>query len=507
MAPDSRGPSYPTNREVREKATAHNIPLDRTEADALLPYVKNTLDSYATVDRLADSEPNNVPERDGYRPSSDENPYNAFVTKCTVSTGSSGPLEGYSIGLKDNIALAGIEMTCGSAAFEGYVPSRDATVVTRLLDAGGTITGKMNMDAMGFGGSGELSDMGPALNPHDTDYLTGGSSGGNAAAIAGGAVDVAIGTDAGGSVRRPAAWCGCVGLKPTYGLIPYTGIVSQAPSIDHAGVMARNVRDCALTLEVIAGDDGLDPRQRTTTVKPYTDAIQPALEQTSSRVGIVPQGFGQNPDATGLDQTVRSALEQFEACGATLETCSIPLHDDGAAIWTAINLEEMAALVQTDGLGRFARGYYDTQYAETFANVRREDAESFPPTFKLALITGQYLADEYQGRYYARGQNLRRKLVRAYDRALETVDVLAMPTIPSPPQKVKHDLTQTERIDRSLGLLTNRAPFNATGHPAISIPCGQHDGLPVGLSLIGKRGSDETVLRVADAFERLVYRS
>ncbi|WP_255197422.1 amidase [Halorarius litoreus] len=493
----------PTAEEIRAAAAIHHLDLSPDEVSMLADFIEETLTTYERVDALDAPMPTAPMDRESRRPPPDDDPLNAFVTVCDVSETDTGPLAGYTVGLKDNVALADVEMTCGSDVFEGYVPSYDATVVTRLLDAGAIVTGKLNMEAMAFGGSGGLSDFGPVRNPHDPDYLSGGSSSGCAAAVVSGAVDVAIGTDAGGSIRRPAAWCGCVGLKPTFGLVPYTGIVGQAYTVDHAGPMARTVRDCARVLDVVAGEDGLDPRQCAVEVDAYAAAVETATAADVT-VAAVDEGFGQNSEGVAVDDAIREALASFESAGATVSERSVPLHDDAGAIWTAINLEEMTAMVRGEGVGHFVTGFFDAEYAAAFGEARRERADRFPPTLKLALVTGQYLADTYRGQYYATGKNLRRRLVDAYDAALADADVLAMPTISELPYRVREGLSDADRIDRALGLLQNRAPFNATGHPVISVPAGTVDGFPVGVSFVGRRGDDATVLRVAAAFEESV---
>jgi amidase len=219
----------PPREEIREYAEQHHIDLTDEEVADFAGLIPETLAGYERLDELADYTPSvEYTDRDfGYKPDAEEDPLNAFVTKCDVTGADSGLLDGYDIGLKDNVNLAGIEMTCGSKLFEGYVPSTDATLVTRLLDAGATITGKLNMEDMAFSGNGELSATGPVFNPRDPEYIAGGSSSGSAAAVGNGDVDVAIGGDQDGSIRMPAAWSGIVGHKPTHSLVPYTGIVGQ----------------------------------------------------------------------------------------------------------------------------------------------------------------------------------------------------------------------------------------------------------------------------------------
>ncbi|MFA9416942.1 amidase [Natrinema sp. HArc-T2] len=494
----------PTPAEIREYARRHHIDLTDQEVEDFEAAIAETLLGYERLDRLPDYRPRlEYTDRDpGYRPGPDEDPLNAFVTKCEVRGADDGPLEGYEVGLKDNVNLAGVELTLGSKLFEGYVPSTDATIVTRLLDAGATITGKLNMEDMAFSGSGELSATGPVLNPVDSDYIAGGSSSGSAAAVGNGDVDVAIGGDQGGSVRIPAAWSGLVGHKPTHSLVPYTGIAGLGRSFDHAGPICSTVDDCARVLNVIAGADGLDPRQGAVPTDDYREALSD--DPSDVTVGVLEEGFGHEVSESGVDDTVRDALTAFEDAGATVTEVSVPMHLDGLTIWNAIALEETAATVDSEGVGHYGKGFYDTQLADAFGRARRAQADDYITTLKLTLVLGEYLADEYRGHYYAKAQNLSRQLAEKYDDALADVDVLAMPTTPQTAHEVDESISRLEAIDRALNMLHNTSPFDVTGHPATSVPAGTADGLPVGLMLIGERFDDATVLSSAHAFEQSV---
>jgi len=390
-------------------------------------------------------------------------------------------------------------MTAGSKLFEGYVPSIDATVVRRLLDGGATITAKLNMEDMAFSGSGELSATGPVLNPRDDDYIAGGSSSGSIVAVVAGDVDVAMGGDQGGSVRIPAAWSGGVG---THGLVPYTGVVGPGHSFDHTGPMATSVEDCALLLDVIAGKDPLDPRQGAVSTGDYAGGLPG--DPGDLTIGVVEEGFGHDQSEAGVDRTVRDALDDLRAAGAAVEEVSVPRHLDGFPIWNAVVIGETTGLLRDEGVGRYGKGFYETQFAEAFGRARRAHADDYPATLKLTVILGQYLADEHRSRYYARGQNLRRTLRGAYDEALAGVDVLAMPTTLQTAHEQRDDLGRLEIIDRALNMLPNTAPFDVTGHPALSVPAGESDRLPVGLMFVGGAFEDGTVLRAGHAYERAV---
>ena len=276
---------------MREIAQTYGLHLSDTDLESFTGLMSAGLESYRRIDQL--TEPTlavRYPRTGGYRPSADENLLNAWYQKCTIKGASSGILAGKRVAIKDNVCVAGVPMMNGSSALEGYAPEFDATIVTRILDAGGEIVGKAVCEHLCFSGGSHTSDTGPVLNPHDHTRSAGGSSSGSAALIVTGECDMAIGGDQGGSIRIPSAWCGAYGLKPTYGLVPYTGVFPIELTLDHTGPIAANTADVALFLEAIAGEDGLDPRQKDVKVEAYTRAL--ANDTEGLRIGIVTEGFG-----------------------------------------------------------------------------------------------------------------------------------------------------------------------------------------------------------------------
>ncbi|NIT98147.1 MAG: amidase, partial [Actinobacteria bacterium] len=260
--------------------------------------------------------------------------YNAWYVKTEVRGKSEGPLAGKRIALKDNVCLAGVPMMNGASTLEGYVPEIDATVVTRILDAGGTIVGKAHCEYFCLSGGSHTNATGPVENPRKAGHTSGGSSSGSGALVAAGEVDMAIGGDQGGSIRIPASFCGIVGMKPTHGLVPYTGIMPIEMTIDHAGPMTEGVADNALFLEVLAGPDGLDPRQVDVRTEAYTEALGQSIE--GLRIGVVSEGFGHAISMPAVDACVDAATPSFEKLGARVERISIPMHLQGPAIWSGI---------------------------------------------------------------------------------------------------------------------------------------------------------------------------
>lgn len=483
----------PTPEQLRDVAEKHYMNLTDEEVEQFLGAIEQTLEVQEWLDEIPPSrKPRRYTTRDsGYKPRVEEDPLNAFVTKCDVAGASDGPLADYSIGLKDNIAVASIEMTCGSKLLEGYVPSTDAVVVERILDAGGTITAKLNMTEFGVS---HLSATGAISNPRNDEYHAGSSSAGPAAAVVSGDVDVALGTDGGGSIRVPAAWSGCVGHHPTQGLVPATGVVgSDAGTLSCVGPLARTVRECATMLDVIAdiptsGDED----------DSFVEALNRGIEGLT--IGLLTESFDDADEA--VDQTTRDAIGRFEELGANVEEVSVPWHKNAWYVQVALMIEETAARVRDEYVGHFTRGRYDVQLADAFGNARRAQADDLPARLKFSILLGQYLADQYRGRYHAKAQNLRHEVAESYDEALEDVDVLAMPTTPKTAEPITDDDDRIEQQSLKPVIYSNTKPFNATGHPATSVPCGwSQDELPIGLMLVGRRFDDATPLRFAHAYQ------
>lgn len=390
-------------------------------------------------------------------------------------------------------------MTFGSDLFTEFVPSKDSEAVYRLLDAGANVVGKTNMESMASSFSSQFSDFAPVTNPRAPDHVAGGSSGGSAAAVVDGAVDVALGTDQGGLVRVPAALCGCVGHKPTFGRVPYDGAGSGGPTFDHIGPLARTVEDCARTLDVISGDRRTDVGSAPI---PATNALSRIEDGTDSlTVGVLEEGFGHDGADPDLEATVRDALATFEEAGHELETVSVPWHLETPTIFTGLVPEIIASLIRDDGLGYYRRAAYFTEFGEAFAQARAEGIDAIPAALKVFVLLGRYAMTEDE-QYHARAENLRNELTARYADRLEGIDVLAMPTTPRLAHEIVADPTTAEEIELAASGGENTKPFNLTGHPAASVPCGSVDGLPVGLMLVGRHFEDETVLAAAAEFER-----
>jgi len=493
----------PTLDQLQEIVASLHMNMSAGEVAEYLEVLEGTFASYDRVNQLPDYLPAvRYPRTPGYRPGASENPMNAWAVKSEVKGAAYGPLSGKRIVLKDNICLAGVPMMNGASTLEGYVPDVDATLATRILDAGGTIVGKAHCEYFCLSGGSHTSALGPVQNPYKHGYAAGGSSSGCGALVGAGEVEMAIGGDQGGSIRMPACWSGCYGMKATHGLVPYTGVMPIEATIDHAGPMTTTVADNALLLEVIAGPDGLDPRQYNVRVDKYTTALGRGV--AGMRIGVVTESFGWPSSEADVDDKVRQGAERMRSLGAVVEDVSIPMHLDGGAIWTPIALEGlMVQMMHGNGMGFNWEGLYTTSLLDAHANWRAR-ANELSRTLKYSMIAGQYFIKHYRGHFYAKAQNLARLLRKSYDDVLVRYDLLLMPTLPMkatplPPANAPLALY----CQRGFEMLPNTCPFDVTGHPAMSIPCGMSGGLPIGLMLIAKRYNEATIYRAAHAFEQL----
>ncbi|WP_214366679.1 amidase [Pseudonocardia sp. H11422] len=493
----------PDPAAIAKVAEGYGLGLSEDDIKSFSPMVHGLLASWDAVEELYAQTAPKAPERAWTRPSEVDNPFNAWYVTCSVSEGGEGPLAGRTVAIKDNTMVAGVPMMNGSKTVEGFTPTRDATIITRLLAAGATIAGKAVCEDLCFSGGSHTTRTGPVCNPWDETRSTGGSSSGSAALVASGVVDVATGGDQGGSIRMPASYSGIVGHKPTHGLVPYTGAFPIEQTIDHVGPMTRTVADAALVLSVIAGRDGLDPRQPADlTVDDYVGALARSAE--GLRVGVVTEGFGHPNSDPGVDDAVRAATETLRGAGLAVEDVSIPWHLHGAKIWDVIATEGATAqMVDANGYGLNWQGLYDPELIEHYGNQWRADASQFSQTVQLVLLAGKYALNTYQGKHYAMARNLALELRKAYDEALSRYDVLVMPTTPIQASVIPPvDAPREEVIGRALEMLANTATFDVTGHPGCSVPAGLVNGLPTGMMIVGKHFDDATVLRVANTFEQ-----
>ena len=494
----------PTAADLQQLGEEFGFPIDADYAGALAGYMAPFSDSCLLLDEQpAGTPPVKYAGRSYYFPEPAQNRYGAWYVRSRIEAAPSGPLAGRSVAVKDNIFVAGIPMMDGANVLEGFVPEFDASIVTRLLDAGADILGKsvceyFCVSGANFTGSGYVVD-----NPRKPGYSTGGSSSGSGALVAAGEVDIALGCDQAGSVRKPASWCGIYGMKPTHGLLPYTGIMGMEASIDHAGPMTATVADNALALEVMAGYDGLDGRQNRLVLHNYTDAV--GMDVAGMKIGVLEEGFGSPFAESDVDDCVRGAAAKFRGLGVTVEPVSVPLHPLGVAAWSGIICDGLWETLKHNGIpGNIVSATSPALWRAADGWLKRLD--DMPHNVRVLMLFGRYL-ERYNGYYYGKAKNMMHRLCAAYDEALSDHDLLLMPTIPGKAQASVASLAEASMDDvmqHSLNGITNTCQTNVTGHPALSLPCGERDGLPVGMMLIGKHFDEPGIYRAAHAFEQSV---
>ena len=427
---------------------------------------------------------------------------NLFITEATIDgdADAEGPLADATVAVKDNISTEGIRTTCGSEMLAEYVPPYSATVVDRLTAAGATVVGKANMDEFGMGTTTETSAFGPTRNPADPERVPGGSSGGSAAAVAAGEADLALGSDTGGSVRCPAAFCGVVGIKPTYGLVSRYGLVAYANSLEQIGPIAGTVEEAAAALDVIAGPD---PHDGTTRDLAEVEDADPDASYAAAADGDVdgltvgvPTELFEGADERVVE-TVEAAIADLEARGAETTEISLPSVEHAVQAYYVIAMAEASSnLARFDGVRYGNRADSDGNWNESFAAAREE---GFGAEVKRRILLGTYaLSAGYHDKYYEKAQDARAWVRRDFEEAFADVDVIASPTMPVLPFELGESLDDPLRMYLADA---NTTPVNLANLPAISVPAGEAEGLPVGLQLVGPKFGEETVIRAASAVE------
>ncbi len=407
-----------------------------------------------------------------------------------------GPLSGLPVAIKDLLCTEGQPTTCGSRMLQRFIPPYDAHVITRLKDADAVLIGKTNMDEFAMGSSTENSSFHPTRNPWNLNHVPGGSSGGSAAAVAAGMAPVALGSDTGGSIRQPAAMCGVVGLKPSYGRVSRYGLVAFASSLDQIGPFARNVSDVALLLEAIAGHD---PRDSTSVAEPvptYRTQLEQPLRPLT--IGIAKEHFGAGLDSE-VQQAVRSALDVYKKNGATVVDVSLPHSVYAVAVYYLVATAEASS-----NLARYDGAHYGHR-AETYRNLidmyARSRGEGFGPEVKRRIMLGTYaLSSGYKDAYYLKALKVRRLIKNDFDSAFSRSDVIISPTSPTVAFRIG------ERTNDPLSMYLSDVytiGANLAGIAGISIPCGfSHSGLPIGLQILAPAFQEEKLLQVARMYER-----
>ena len=420
---------------------------------------------------------------------------NAFITQDRREPTGDGLLSGYTIAVKDNISIQGMKTTCASRMLAEYIPPYDATVIEQIAEAGGTIVGKTNMDEFGMGSTTETSAFAPTTNPVNPEYVPGGSSGGSAAAVAAGEADVALGSDTGGSIRNPAAFCGVVGIKPTYGLVSRYGLIAYAHSLEQIGPLASTVSDAARVLEVIAGPDERDA----TCTGPGTEAnyLDACDDSTVDSLSIgIPKRLVDGAHS-GVKDRFWETLKALEERGATWEEISMPSLDHAVAAYYVLAMSEASSnLARYDGVRYGHRAAQTGDWNEVFGTTR---SAGFGPEVIRRILLGTFaLSAGYHDKYYEQAQAARALVTKQFSEAFEAVDVIASPTMPVPPFKLGETLSDPLKM-----YLTdaNTVPINLANIPAISVPIGTTNDLPVGVQFAGPGHSEARLIETAHVVE------
>lgn len=403
-------------------------------------------------------------------------------------------LAGIPMGIKDNISTRNVPTTGGSRILEDYSPVYDATVVNRLQQAGANMIGKMNMDEFGMGSSNENSGYHLVRNPWDLDRVSGGSSGGSAAAVATGQVSFALGSDTGGSIRQPAAFCGVVGLKPTYGRVSRYGLIAFASSLEQIGPLTRSVEDAAYVLQMIAGEDPLDSTSAEVDVPNYLSALNG--EMKGLKVAVPRELMGKGVEA-GVRESIQQALKELEDLGAIVEEVSLPHAEYAvAAYYLLASAEASSNLARYDGV-RFGKRVNGDSLIDMYKQTR---SAGFGNEVKRRIMLGTYaLSSGYYDAYYRKAQKVRTLIRQDFAQIFEQYDVVVGPTAPTTAFKIG------EKSDDPLTMYLNdicTIPVSLAGLPAVSVPCGLSQGLPVGLQIIGAPFNEAGILKVAHAYEQ-----
>jgi len=419
----------------------------------------------------------------------------AELDKQLKQGGERGLLFGLPAGIKDNIVTDGLKTTCASRFLSNYIPIYNATVMDKLRAAQSVTIGKLNMDEFAMGGSNENSAFRPTRNPWDPERVPGGSSGGSAAAVAARQVYFALGSDTGGSIRQPAAYCGVVGLKPTYGRVSRFGLVAFASSLDQIGPITKNVEDAVYVLQAIAGHDPMDSTSADVEVPDYTAALTGDVR--GLRIGVPKEYLGEGI-APKVKEAVLAALNVYESLGATWEEVSLPHTEYAvAAYYLLASSEASSNLARFDGVRYGVRAENPDNLIDLY---RKSRSQGFGAEVKRRIMLGTYaLSSGYYDAYYLKAQKVRTLIKQDFDQVFEKFDVIIGPTAPTTAFRIG------EQIDDPLTMYLNdicTIPVNLAGLPAVSVPCGLADGLPVGMQIIGRAFDETTVLRVAYAYEQ-----
>jgi amidase len=499
----------PSPLEVTKAAMEEHMRIEGAEAEAMSRSFADLFEIISRLDQLPQARQvlRHLERDPGYVPNPDEDPFNAFARVCRVEGRATGPLAGLTFGAKDSIAVAGIPITNASSTLP-FTPIADAVVIERLLDAGATLVGKLNMDDFSSGATGETSFFGPARNPLNASYSAGGSSGGSGSAVASGAVDFSLGVDQGGSARIPAACCGVVAIKGTHALVPSHGSAHLDHTLDYICPTAANTLLAARVLEVLAGPDWRDPNYGRESRAGEQYAVE-ALDPACLRIGVI-------RDAADTEVCAADVLERFsetrallQNAGATVVEVDVPLWRHGWTIMAPILIHLAGSMIKADGYGYGHFGLIDVDRMHHAALVRTVEADQYPPLVKQWLVAERYLRERYFSVTYAKAHNLRLELRRQIEAALGPVDALFMPGLPATAPSLAGGIEDdADVVSKVPAYNYNTCPVSLSGHPALVLPNGVGEAdLPTSVQLVGRYFAEAQLVGLARAIERLVPRT
>ncbi|BEJ16963.1 hypothetical protein CspHIS471_0603640 [Cutaneotrichosporon sp. HIS471] len=521
--PQSISPNNPIDDQaVIDTLADLGVKIPENEVPEYADFLKGAWEIWNKIDGADDYIPTvdleRFPREQVHRPSKEENPTNGWAWKVTIEDkqGKGGLLAGKTVCLKDNVAVKDVPAMLGTDFFGDWTPNTDATIVTRILEAGGKVLGKAMCENMSLWGASGSASTGPIHNARAHGYSAGGSSSGTGVLVASGAVDMGIGGDQGGSIRLPASKNGIVGLKPTHGLVPYTGIASFEATLDHTGPMTRTVLDNALFLQAIAGADGIDDRQGAGCPFPDNVPDYPALAKKGVeglKIGLLTEGFNCPMHDKRVSEAVEKAAQRLTLLGATVEHVSMPTHSEGPNLWVIIG--RMSATVSWGGKACGRHQLYMNDLTLKTVPMTQEKFDHLFTSGVNTFVNGEYAWKHMSPTLLGKAYNLVRKLRDEYNAVLTKYDVLVMPTIPFlAPRLADPGSGPTELMKSATGLTSNTSPFNLTGLPALSLPIGNLPSmdnsavqLPVGMQIVSKAFREDLVYRVAYASEQQCVKS
>lgn len=494
--------------DIEEIARRLGIVIDDADAALAPEWIERTRRLVGSLDSVSVDRDDRVGSRTYRWATRSEDPLNAFITFCSVAGRSDGRLHGLRVAIKDCIAVAGVPLTDGGGRQPYPVPSRDAVVVERLLNSGAEIVGKTNMEDMASG-SGIGSHFGPTKNPRNPKFQSGGSSSGSAAAVGGGLADVALGTDQGGSVRIPAAWCGLVGMKPTHGLVPTEGMSRLDPTMDHIGPITWDVTTNARVFACLTESRGHAPPSGAFESSPLS--LSTVIENgdgginEGTRLGLVTQSTHDVPLSDDLRRAFEAGISTLRRLGATIQEADVPLWSLAYPILNGVMAQGLLGTWMGGGLGFGIAEALDEELVRQAPSRSHLRSTALPPRVLARLLFATYAQRYLGGEPIMRALNLRVALAQQIDACFEQFDLLVTPTV----CKVAEPLPDATPSRESLGpgvfgdLLLNTAPLDLSGHPALTLPCGvADDDLPVGLQIIGPYCGEVNVYQLALALER-----